>query len=355
MYLYTKVNQKSNKKSQADNMNDNTSGKFIISLDFELMWGVRDVVSIESYGLHIKGVHTAIPKMLEIFKNYHVKATFAAVGFLFFRNKTELMSGLPTRLPLYADNNLSPYGDYLAQHLGEDRESDPYHFGNHLVELIKNTPGQEIATHTFSHYYCLEAGQTAADFEADLRAAIAVAEKRGIKLQSIIFPRNQVNEKYLQICADAGITNYRSNERSWIYEARRWKKENIFRRSIRLLDAYINMSGHHCYDDAHMKSSTPINIPSSRFLRPYTPRLRWFEKWRLRRIKRAMTHAAKNKLLYHLWWHPHNFGINQDQNIAFLGQILSHYQELKRDYGFCNYTMAEFAQKLAGHNLPTAS
>ncbi|MFT3978951.1 MAG: polysaccharide deacetylase family protein [Ferruginibacter sp.] len=327
-------------------MDKDASGKFIISLDFELMWGVRDVVTKETYGQHIKGVHQALPRILRTFTDFDIKATIAAVGFLFFRNKEELLNSLPELKPAYTDKNLSPYGDYIENIVGEDRAADPYHFGSHLIELIKQTPGQEIGTHTFSHYYCLEEGQTREQFRQDIEAAIAIGKKRNLQIQSIIFPRNQVNEDYLTICAEMGITSYRSNENSWLYKARSLKAETIFRRSIRLLDAYINLSGHHCYKDVSMKNVAIVNIPSSRFLRPYMARLDWFEGLRLKRIKKSMTHAAKHNLLYHIWWHPHNFGINQEKNIEFLQKILQHYQYLHLRYGFTNYTMNEYAEML---------
>lgn len=60
-------------------------GKFVISLDFELMWGVRDKKSKELYGEQILGVHQVIPKLLEIFTIYGVEATFSTVGFLFLK------------------------------------------------------------------------------------------------------------------------------------------------------------------------------------------------------------------------------------------------------------------------------
>ena len=59
-----------------------------------------------------------------------------------------------------------------------------------------------------------------------------------------------------------------------------------------------------------------------------------------------MTHAAKQNLVYHLWWHPHNFGINQAENIAFLNRILDHYQLLNKKYGFKSYTMSALAEEL---------
>lgn len=66
----------------------------------------------------------------------------------------------------------------------------------------------------------------------------------------------------------------------------------------------------------------------------------------MHRIKSGMTYAAKNNKLYHLWWHPHNFGCNQKENFQFLEEILLHYNKLNKRYGFCSITMSEYAQKL---------
>ena len=322
------------------------NGKFIVSLDFELMWGVRDLVSIKTYGNHILGVHEAIPRLLSYFQEYGIRATFATVGFLFFETKRQLLENLPERKPEYKHEILSPYGNYIKERVGTDYKNDPYHFGPELIQLIKDTPGQEIGTHTFSHYYCLEEGQTIDDFRNDLQIACAVAASRGITITSIIFPRNQFNNDYLEVCKEAGIIAYRNNEDLWVYNARPGEKDNLLRRACRLIDAYVNLTGHHCYTDKYLAGNFPVNIPSSRFLRPYSYKLRMLESLRLRRIKKSMTHAAKHNLMYHLWWHPHNFGINQSQNFSFLSKILVHYQLLNKKYGFKSYTMTTLAREL---------
>jgi hypothetical protein len=54
-----------------------------------------------------------------------------------------------------------------------------------------------------------------------------------------------------------------------------------------------------------------------------------------------MTFAAKKKRLYHLWWHPHNFGKNVQENINFLKKILDHYLLLKNRYSFISLNMGE--------------
>ena len=84
-------------------------GSFVISLDFELMWGVRDKRTIENYGDALIGVKTAIIRMLESFKKHEVSVTFATVGFLFHKNREELLINLPDIKVNYTDKNLSPY------------------------------------------------------------------------------------------------------------------------------------------------------------------------------------------------------------------------------------------------------
>ena len=74
-------------------------GHFVISLDFELNWGVRDKRSLAEYGENIKGVHPVIPKLLNLFDRFKVKGTFSAVGFLFFDTKEELLKNIPKKTP----------------------------------------------------------------------------------------------------------------------------------------------------------------------------------------------------------------------------------------------------------------
>ena len=329
----------------------NHRGSFVISLDFELMWGVRDVATKASYGRNILGVHQVIPRLLDCFTKYQIHATFATVGFLFFETKEEMLQHLPSRKPQYKNAVLTPYGDYLNHEVGENYKDDLYHFAPQLIELIKNTPHQEISTHTFSHYYCLEEGQTIEDFEQDLKQAIAAARLRGCEIKSIIFPRNQFNPEYLKVCNQYGVHIYRNNERSWIYESRNREEESKLRRAIRLINAYINLSGHHCYSDEEMyQGGELVDIPSSRFLRPFSKKLAFLDGLRLRRIKRAMTYAAKNNKMFHLWWHPHNFGINQDENFSFLTKILEHYRELNHKYQFQSINMLELLELLQQKN-----
>jgi peptidoglycan/xylan/chitin deacetylase (PgdA/CDA1 family) len=318
----------------------NNSGTFVISLDYELIWGVWDVTSKEKYGEHIKGVKRVIPALLALFANYQIKVTFATVGILFATNRDELLSYLPDVKPSYSNPDYNVYNNEFNC-IGHDHTDDPYHFGFDLFELIKQSP-HELATHTFSHYFCLEEGQTTDEFDADIKAVLKIAAAKEVPISSLVFPRNQVNENYLSILYKNGITVYRGNPVSWIYKPRMFSAEVPFIRLCRLLDTYLPISESTTFS-INKSAGIPVNIPASRFLKPYNKNLAWLEKLKLKRIMKEMTYAAKNKKLYHLWWHPHNFGVNTDKNLSNLTVLLDHYLFLQKQYGFANLTMKEAA------------
>jgi peptidoglycan/xylan/chitin deacetylase (PgdA/CDA1 family) len=319
---------------------NNDKGAFVISLDFELIWGVWDVTTKEKYGNHILGVKAVIPGLLDLFSRYNFKATFATVGILFAENRDELNPFIPDMKPAYSNVAYNIYEKEFAT-IGYSEADDPYHFGYSLFELIKQS-NHEIATHTFSHYFCLEQGQTATEFDADIKAAVKIAAANNVRMSSIVFPRNQMNEDYLPILANNGIHVYRGNPLSWIYNPRKFSAEVPFIRLCRLLDTYFPVSGNNTFV-IDKTAGQPVNVPASRFLKPYNKNLAWLEKLKLKRIMKEMTHAAKNNELYHLWWHPHNFGVNIKENIGNLTVLLDHYQHLQNKYGFKNLTMKEAA------------
>lgn len=319
-------------------------GIFTISLDFELYWGMRDHKTLDSYRDNLLGERRAVPAILETFRKYGLHATWATVGFLFFENKRELLACVPELQPTYRNPDLNPY-PYISQ-IGENEREDGYHYAASLIHAIRALPHQELGTHTFSHYYCLEPGQSVDSFREDLACAIRTASRNGIKLRSLVFPRNQFNESYVEVCKSLGLHCYRGNQNSWVYEPRNETQESRFRRAIRLMDSYINLTGHHAHDLREVSKRFPYDIPASRFLRPYSPRLRIFEPARFRRIKDDLTYAAKNRRLYHLWWHPHNFGVNLERNIGFLEDIVAHYRELRDRFGMENLNMGEISDRL---------
>jgi peptidoglycan/xylan/chitin deacetylase (PgdA/CDA1 family) len=328
------------------------TGYFVISLDFELFWGMSDVTTLSEYGENVCGERTAIPRMLELFIEYGIHATWATVGMLMARDKNELLSVLPReeKRPHYSDKHLSSYYHMEHDQIGANEHDDPYHFGPSLVSLILSTPHQELANHTFSHYYCMDGDQKLEDtLGADLDAHARITDTYRTRTQSIIFPRNQVTDIALRSAHAHGMRAYRGNENHFLYRSRDSENRSYLTRALRLIDHYINISGYHTYPLPTRSESTLINIPASRFLRPFMKPLAWLEPIRMRRIKNAMTHAAKNGEVFHLWWHPHNFGVDQDQNFKNLTEILEHYRQLNARYNIQSTSMGEITTLVDGY------
>jgi hypothetical protein len=178
--------------------------------------------------------------------------------------------------------------------------------------------------------------------DASVRAIEGVSERP----RSIVFPRNQINPAYLDICRKAGIESFRGTEGGWIYRTGDSQANTHARRGARLVDAYVSLSGSNASEPR--ERSGMIDLPSSRFLRPYSSALGKLDWLRLSRITSAMEAAARTNSTFHLWWHPHNFGVSTDKNLDVLRVILRSYQELNDRYGMQSSTMAEAAAE-GGH------
>ncbi len=319
---------------------NNSFGAFTISLDLELFWGVRDKRTVQGYEKNLTGVATAVDAMLAQFCQYAVRATWSTVGLLMVVDIEEARRDQPKLKPMYEDSNLSPYHYINAQW---NSEYDGFHFANDIVEKIIQSPGQSVGTHTFSHYYAKEKGQSIAEFKADLSCAQAVST---VPLNSIVFPRNQYRADYVEVLPEFDIHSYRGNEVSWLYKSAESDDQGLFKRSLRLLDSYINLTGNNTTSWSEIAASYPYNIPSSRFLRPWNKKLAPFDFVKLARMKRAMTYAAKHHEVFHLWWHPHNFGVNLNENIEMLRHVLEHYKFLHQKYGMRSLSMEDISEML---------
>lgn len=187
-------------------------GALIISLDFELHWGFFDRRGLDdATARRLEGARRAAEAMLEVFSAREIRATWAVVGLLLApdREAREALLPDPALRPDYRRGELDP----CAVPVGSGEGDDPFHYAPSLVRRILDTPGQELASHTFGHYYCLEEGQGADHFAADLDAFGRAAALYGVSPLSIVFPRNQHNPAYGGLLSAAGYRAYRGNPR----------------------------------------------------------------------------------------------------------------------------------------------
>ena len=315
-------------------------GTLVISLDFELMWGVRDHRTCADYGDAVLGGRAAIPKILGRFSKSGIRATWATVGLLFARTRDEMLDMAPQIKPAYVNANLSPY-EAIANQIGTDEDSDPLHFGRSLVESIAETEGQEIASHTYSHYYCLEEGQSLKAFDADMSAAVSIAWQHGIELKSMVFPRNQMTDRHIAVCANHGIVCYRGSPDHFAYRSRPFAGNTLPVRAYRFADAVLPLTAL-CYELKSTNGQTS-NIPASRYLNTRTVRFDTLSNMHIKRISAEMEIAAQCGAAYHLWWHPHNFGRQTEKCLAQLDQLLLYFERLAGEYGMTSMSMADLA------------
>lgn len=318
------------------------TGRLVISLDFELMWGVRDHRSPADYGDAVMGGRKAIPEILRRFASNGIRATWATVGFVFARHRQEILDHAPALRPEYANPASSPY-TFVENGLGRNEAEDPLHFGHSLVTRIADTEGQELGTHSFSHFCCLEPGHSPEAFTADLGAARSIARANGHQLETIVFARNQMSAPYIAVAAAQGIQTYRGNPSTFAYRPRSSSENSSLVRMARLLDSVVPVSGRLDYGSPSQDAGA-INVPASRFLRPFSRSLSMLFQLQTQRICREMELAARDGRIYHLWWHPHNMGRNTAENLHQLDSIIDRFVELRERYGMTSCAMRDFAR-----------
>src|SRR3990167_11247331 len=145
-------------------------GIFILSLDFELAWGMR---GDPAYKADFERTREVIDRMLALFEKYEIKATWATVGELFLTGQ--------------AGN-----GDNLLWHAPE------------VIEKIKKClVAQEIGSHSFSHKVVGEDCSREL-FEEELKKNDEVAKRSGGTMRSFVYPKNSVG--FTDLLAKYGFT-----------------------------------------------------------------------------------------------------------------------------------------------------
>jgi hypothetical protein len=331
--------------------NSDRPGALVISLDFELHWGIRDHVSRDDAAYRsLPEERRAVEDLIAVFGARRIRATWATVGFLFASTWEELVPHLPSIRPAYRRSELDPYGEPV----GPDEDHDPEHLAGSLVDLIAASPGQEVASHTFSHYYCLEPGQSEATFRADLGAAQALARGRGLNVSSLVLPRNQWNPAYATAVLDLGFRCIRGNQRNWAHRPAPGGG-HMRRRAARLADTYVGLSPPPttAWSEVVLPSGL-CDVPASAFLRPYSTRRRQLEPLRRARLRSGLRHAARAGRIFHLWWHPSNFAHNRRENLSLLEHVLDDFDDLSRTEGIETLTMADVSNRVTQNDAAPA-
>jgi hypothetical protein len=313
----------------------------VVSLDFELHWGMRDhSPATGPVTAELVTSRAMVTELASMFVERSVRATWATVGFLFASRRDELDLFRPELRPRYERTELDPY----LETVGRDEDDDPVHLAGSLVRHLALSPGQEVASHTFSHFYCLEAGQDEAAWRADLAAARAIAAAGGIEVTSLVLPRNQWNPRYAAATRECGFTCYRGPQPSLGHRPGGSPTTLAARRAARLADTYVGLRPPPTTSWAEVAEADGLcNVPASAFLRPYSPARRVLEPVRLARLVAGLRDAARRGRIFHLWWHPHNFAALPQPNLDLLARLLDEFDRLSASDGLRSLSMRDVA------------
>lgn len=286
------------------------SPSVVISLDYELRWGVADKLpdSAGAYRAHLDGESDAVFNMLELFKQKDVGATWATVGAIACSDWDEYFERAP-KPPAYRDQRLRFRTAW--------RDIDPQgklHFAPDVVRAIADAQGQELASHTFSHIYYREEGCEREDVLADGQAIAKVMQERvGVTPTSLVFPRNQ--EAHTDALSQIGIRRWRTNPRVSYWNDTRRDKQSRLRRGMRMIESLAPIG---------TRRAPACEMRASYLVRFALSDAAW--KLHARRIAGDAKNLRPGEAL-HLWWHPHNMGAAVFPNIRRLADLIDRIRE----------------------------
>jgi peptidoglycan/xylan/chitin deacetylase (PgdA/CDA1 family) len=323
-------------------------GTLVISLDFELAWGIPAAEHARWRG-NLLGARAAVPALLELFARHELRATWATVGGLFADGRDALRDALPPARVTGLVAGRDPARHLAA--LGRSEADAPLHFAPTLIRQILATPGQELGSHTLLHAPALEGLDRDARLRDDLDAAqrLAVATT-GEALQSLVFPYNQMDAASVAVACAAGFRAYRSNVPLRPFAPVEGWTANAWRRGFRWVDQVAPLAP---ADALLAPAPTPVaagriaEVRASRFLRPGPWPSAALARRAQARTCALLTDAAARDRVVHLWTHPHNFGVDTRARLAWLEGIVAHASRLRQTHGLTSATMAEMVAPLS--------
>ena len=253
-----------------------SKGIIVLSADFEMAWAFRYSKTrgdkAEEMGLRERA---NVPKLLALFEKYSIPITWATVGHLFLDSCSKGLESnshpeMP-RPPFFENSNWNfSKGDWYQHDPCSNYKESPAWYAPDLIEQIISSPvGHEIGCHTFSHIDCTDMNCTPELLEAELKACIDLADKKGIKLKSIVFPGG-TNGNYSTL-KKLGFTSYR--------------KASNFHIDLPTID-----------------KDGLVRIPSSYTLDKSS--YSWSSKRYIRMANSFVCKAEEKKMVAHLWFHP---------------------------------------------------
>lgn len=260
---------------------------FIMSLDCEGKWGMADHLQPYHHRELTKpNIVGAYRRLLDMLATHDIAATFAFV--MAFALAERERSGFPSL------EHRDPNDAWLAHYWRslDAGLADGWHVPE-AFDMVGDSGVHELASHGFCHRPLGDASINPEGAARELAEAAKVAKLKGIQLQTLVFPRNEVGN--LEAVRAAGYAGYRE---------RLARPGGRIGRAVALLAEFSVWAAP---QHAQGVKEGLVTIPPGRFFnwkfgaRRLVPPAVTIARWR-----HQLKQCARDGGVVHLWLHPHN-------------------------------------------------
>lgn len=313
-------------------------GIFTISLDFELIWGTLDLFGTKGFNEACRiEREEVIDRLLEIFNEFDISATWCTLGHLFLENcrvnkNQKHPEIVPPRHRWHQEN-------WFIHDPCDNEAVSPLFYGKSLIEKILNSVvKQEIGSHGFSHVIFGDEGCSVETARSEIAECVRLAKKFGLDLSSFAFPRDQVG--HLNVLKEYGFNCYRGQIPKWYEEG---ENRSLLKRLAHFTDVLLATTPPTVLPS--YTSDGLWNIPGSMIFFPMHGVRRYIPvSLRVKRAVKGLNEAVSQKRIFHLWFHPTNMAFEIDQMFKGLRQIIQSADEFRNKEVLEILTMSEIVE-----------
>lgn len=312
-------------------------GVFIISIDVEFNWGRFDRSDREECWRLEEDGRRIIQELLELFEHHQVGATWALVGHLLLESCTAAGSR-PHPEIRRPETPWFPDDWYRFDPCSNSIDAPQWYAPDVVRSIIAAGGGHEIASHSFAHILFGHPGCSAESAGDDLAAAAAAAREHNLALESMVFPRNSIG--HLDLLSAHGFRAYRGEDPTFY---RSWPRP--LRRAAHFAADFLALPPPVSRPE---RVGSLWNIPGSMMLqgmdglRALIPPV-----CRLARALSGLRRAARERSVFHLWFHPSNLAVGRSKLLQVLDRTLTAARQLEARGDLEILTMGDLATRLA--------
>lgn len=312
-------------------------GYFLFSLDTELAWGYYDQFDEKNFSRNGERERKAVLRLLEIFDEFNITATWAVVGHMFYEKCEKC--------------EICPVLEWKDKYRSFDRiyeTDDQLWYGLDVIELLQTRGARhEIGFHGYTHRVFGENQMTEKDARLEISEWQRLADRKKITPYSVVFPRNRSG--YLKAFKEAGYICYRGDE----LHPRDYRIP-VLGKVLNIIDLFLQFRTPQVYNPI-MDDSGLVNLPSSRWLFGMNRKIErlldalGLPFLRIRRMISGIRKAAQQGKIVHIWAHPEEFKTDADfEKLRFLLKSVS--AEMRKG-SIRSVGMAELARTVGGPSL----